>query len=104
MLPSSYPINRALFASFSSNDLEDILCIGCIQAGKRVATFQCWFPNISNIHILAVLGFRWVRIWGLLVVDGRTMRRVVISVARIMVGAATLGDIPRMIRLEDGDG
>lgn len=122
MLPTSYPINRALFTNSFEDELNTILYIGRLHVGNGVVTFLKWVPNITSIPISAVSRNRGVRIWGLpltkwrpevfhtigarcgglLAIDGQTLKREVIFVARIKLGAESLADIPRMLSLECG--
>lgn len=56
MLPTGYPSNRALFATFSMDSMVDIIATGHLRVGKGVVTFQKWMTKTTLIPLDAVKG------------------------------------------------
>lgn len=99
-------------------ELKRILDVGHISVGKEAFVFQRWSTSVSRIDAAFVEGHRWIKGWGLpllewslamfteidchcgrlVEIDHRFANQEIVSVVRMKVGARSLLDIPRMLR------
>lgn len=106
-----------IFATKSNEEIKAIVNRGHISMGNGVLVFSCWSIAATKIPPEAVVGPRWIKVWGvplsewyldnfkgigglcrgMLELDPRSANREVMSANRMKVGVIRLAEIPRAI-------